>query len=348
LLIEKLVQKPDTVTYEELVYLLEKDDYTEKLFEAADEVRKRYVGDEVHLRGIIEFSNYCRRHCLYCGIRSENKNIDRYRMTKEEIIERAKRITERGIKTIVLQSGEDPYYTAEMIADIVKSIKKMNVAVTLSLGEREEKDYELWKESGADRYLMRHETASEKLYNFLHPDSSFEMRVKHLKTLKKLGYETGAGCMVGLPGQGPKELALDLIFLRELDADMVGIGPFIPHQDTPLGKEKAGDLKMCLKMIALTRLLIPDSNIPATTAMGSIHPNGRELALKVGANVIMPNLTPAKYKPLYQLYPNKICVFESDMRCIPCMKKMITNLNRKVGTGFGSRKRTDVIHFEKV
>jgi len=207
---------------------------------------------------------------------------------------------------------------------------------------------ELWKESGADRYLMRHETASEKLYNFLHPDSSFEMRVKHLKTLKKLGYETGAGCMVGLPGQGPKELALDLIFLRELDADMVGIGPFIPHQDTPLGKEKAGDLKMCLKMIALTRLLIPDSNIPATTAMGSIHPNGRELALKVGANVIMPNLTPAKYKPLYQLYPNKICVFESDMRCIPCMKKMITNLNRKVGTGFGSRKRTDVIHFEKV
>jgi len=339
LLIKKLIQKPDSVTFEELVHILSESKYDEELFKTADEVRKKYVGDEVHLRGIIEFSNYCKRHCLYCGIRSENSKLKRYRMSKEEIIKRAKIIAEQGVKTIVLQSGEDPYYTTEIIAEIISEIKKFNVAVTLSLGERNEKEYILWKESGADRYLMRHETASEKLYNWLHPDSSFKERAKHLKILKKIGYETGAGCMVGLPGQGPEELALDLIFMRELDADMVGIGPFIPHPSTPLANEKGGDLKACLKMIALTRLLIPDCNIPATTAMGSIHPNGREFALKCGANVIMPNLTPPKYRPLYQLYPNKICIFESDMRCIPCVKKMIAKLNRSIGKDFGNRNK---------
>jgi len=343
LLIKKLIQRPDSVTYDELVYLLKKDEYTEKLFETANEIRRKYVGDEIHLRGIIEFSNYCKRHCLYCGIRSENKDLKRYRMTKEEIINRAKAIAKQGIKTIVLQSGEDPYYTAETIAEIISEIKKFNVAVTLSIGERDEEEYKLWKNHGADRYLMRHETASEKLYSWMHPDSSFEERSNHLKILKRLGYETGAGCMVGLPNQGPEELALDLVFMRELDADMVGIGPFIPHQNTPLGNEKGGDLKTCLKMIALTRLLIPDCNIPATTAMGSIHPRGRELALKVGANVIMPNLTPLKYKPLYQLYPNKICIFESDMKCIPCVKNMISRLGRTVGKDFGSRKKIEYL-----
>ncbi|SHH22403.1 [FeFe] hydrogenase H-cluster radical SAM maturase HydE [Thermosipho atlanticus] len=336
-IINKLKTKKDSITYEELVYLLSTDKYDQQIFELADQIRKKYVGNEVHIRAIIEFSNICKMDCLYCGLRKQNKNLKRYRMKPEEILERAKLIAERNIKTIVLQSGEDPFYTTEIIKDLIIEIKKLGVAVTLSIGEREFEEYKIWKEAGADRYLMRHETADSKLYKKLHPSDTFENRKKHLFKLKELGYEVGAGCMVGLPGQGPKELAKDLIFLRELDSDMIGIGPFIPNPDTPLKSEKGGDLNTTLKVIALARILIPTANIPATTAMGSIHPFGRQLALKCGANVIMPNLTPNPYRPNYTLYPNKICLFEADTACIDCVRAMIKGLNRKVGETHGFR-----------
>ncbi len=337
-ILEDLVHHPDRVSYEDLVDILEDDSVNERLFGLADEVRRKYLGDEVFLRGIIEFSNYCRRSCLYCGIRAPNRRLSRYRMSPDEIVERAHLIASKGIKTVVLQSGEDPWYSPETISEIIRKIKeKADVAVTLSLGEWPESHYRLWKDSGADRYLMRHETASPELYRRLHPDGDLETRREKLLTLKRLGYEVGAGCMVGLPGQGPRELAMDLIFTRELDADMVGIGPFIPHPDTPLGNEKRGDLTTCLKMIALTRLLIPDSNIPATTAMGTIHPRGRELALKCGANVIMPNMTPSPYRARYQLYPGKICVFERDTICADCVVNLVKRSYYRVSEDKGFR-----------
>ncbi len=343
-IVKKLLYKRDSVTYEDLVDILKDDKVNEKLFEAADEVRRKYLGDEVFVRGIIEFSNYCRRKCLYCGIRSPNTSLSRYRMSPDEIIKRAKIVADLGIKTVVLQSGEDPFYMPDIIADIIRKIKSSrDVAITLSLGEWPESYYEIWKDAGADRYLMRHETADESLYKKLHPDSSFKERAFHLYTLKRLGYEVGAGCMVGLPGQGPEELAKDLIFMRDLDADMAGIGPFIPHPETPLANESKGSLEMCLKMIALTRLLIPTCNIPATTAMGTIHPQGRELALKVGANVIMPNMTPAPYRAKYQLYPGKICVFESDDTiCASCVLNLIRRAGYVPSKSKGFRVRRDM------
>jgi len=339
-ILNKLRYRRDSITIEDLVFLLSTNKFDEKLFEIADEIREKYVGNEVHIRAIIEFSNICRMDCLYCGLRNENKNLKRYRMTPQEILERAKLIAEKGIKTVVLQSGEDPYYNTEIIKNLIIEIKKLNLAVTLSIGERDFEEYKIWKEAGADRYLMRHETADPILYKNLHPSDTFENRKNHLIKLKELGYEIGAGCMVGLPGQGPLELAKDLIFLREIDSDMIGIGPFIPNPDTPLNREKGGDLTTTLKMIALSRILIPTANIPATTAMGSIHPFGRQMALKCGANVIMPNLTPNPYRPNYTLYPNKICLFEADTACIDCVRGMIKSLNREVGKTHGFRIKT--------
>jgi len=336
-LLNKLKYKRDSVTLEELIFLLSTNKFDKKIFEIADEVREKYVGNEVHIRAIIEFSNFCKMDCLYCGLRRQNKNIKRYRMSPEEILKRVRLIAEKNIKTVVLQSGEDPYYNTEIIENLIIEIKKMNLAVTLSIGERNFEEYKIWKNAGADRYLMRHETADPNLYKKLHPSDTFENRKSHLLKLKELGYEIGGGCMVGLPGQGPYELAKDLIFLREIDSDMIGIGPFIPNPETPLRKEKGGNLNTTLKMIALSRILIPTANIPATTAMGSIHPFGRQIALKCGANVIMPNLTPNPYRPNYTLYPNKICLFERDTACINCVKGMITNLGREIGKSFGFR-----------
>ena len=328
-IIEKLLRNPDSVDYEELVWILKKDTINEKLFDAADRVRKKYLGNEIFLRGIIEFSNYCRRKCLYCGIRAPNPSISRYRMEPDEIIDRAGLIAEKGIKTVVLQSGEDPHYMPDIMTYMIRKIKRFDVAVTLSLGEWPEEYYRIWKDAGADRYLMRHETACEELYERLHPDDTFRNRRRHLYILKRLGYEVGAGCMVGLPNQKVEDLAKDLIFMRELDADMVGIGPFISHPGTPLRNERSGDLITCLKMIALTRLFIPTTNIPATTAMDAIHPRGRELALKCGANVIMPNMTPKPYRTKYDLYPGKVSNFNSDDTiCLDHVMKLIESVGR--------------------
>lgn len=340
-ILQKIINHPQKVQIDEIALILSKEEINEKLFALADEVRQKYLGKAVYIRGIIEFSNYCKNNCLYCGIRAQNKDIARYRMSIEQIIERAQLISQMGVKTIVLQSGEDSCYDSEMITQIVQRIKRFNVAITLSIGERDFNEYKVWKDAGADRYLMRHETADEKLYEKLHPNDSFKTRVEHLEKLKEFGYEVGAGSMVGLPEQDDFSLAKDILFVRDLDVDMVGIGPFIPHPSTPLKNAKPGTLTKTLKMIALTRLFLPDTNIPATTALGTIHPLGRQLALKCGANVIMPNFTPSPYRSLYTLYPNKICIFENDVTCGECTKELIKSAGYIVSDDFGYRRKSN-------
>ena len=324
---------------EEIKFLLDLDDpeSIRYLFSKSEEVCERVYGKKIYVRGIIEFSNYCRRNCLYCGIRRDNKELKRYRMSIDEIIETAIYGYELGYKTIVLQSGEDLYYD-KYIPEIIKRIKeKVDVAITLSLGERYENTYKLWKEAGADRYLMRIETTDPELFRKMHPDDNLEERKKALFTLKKLGYETGTGIIVGLPGQTTLSIAKDIIFFKKLDADMLGIGPFIPHHQTPLKNEKTGDFNLVLKTIAVSRLVLPTTNIPATTAMGTVRPNGREIAMNIGANVIMPNITPQKYRPYYKLYDNKICIFETTGQCRNCIATRVKSIGKVVVIDKGSR-----------
>lgn len=301
-----------------------------QVVEAADGLRSETVGDSIHLRGLIEFSNYCRNNCLYCGLRRENGKVSRYRMTPAEIIAAAENGAELGYKTVVLQSGEDPAYSGDTIAEIVREIKKLGLVVTLSVGQRIPQDYELWRSAGAERYLMRHETADPLLYERLHPGQSLVKRVALLRILKELDYQVGTGFMVGLPGQTAETLWYDLKLAGELQAEMVGIGPFIPHPETPLGQEPGGTLEQACLMVALTRLILPQALIPATTALGSINPLGREAALRAGANVVMPNLTPKKYRPEYEIYPNKICLGEEAAECRGCITRRIEFLGRTV------------------
>lgn len=324
-------------TKEELVELLKSDG--KDLFATADKVREYYVGNDVHLRGLIEFSNICKCSCAYCGLQSTNKNVDRYRLSEEEIIAFANHGVELGYKTVVLQSGEDEYFTKDRVCKIVEEIKKSDVAVTLSIGERTYDEYKAFKESGADRYLLRIETTDEDLYKKLHPHMSFENRVECLYNLRELGYEVGTGCLVGLPEQTVESLADDILFFKELNADMVGIGPFIPHQDTPLrGELKPHNFDMALKVMALTRLMLKDINIPATTAMETINPNGRIIALSSGANVVMPNITQGKYRAKYEIYPNKICINDEPSKCRGCISGKIASIGRTIATDKGFRK----------
>ncbi len=309
---------------------------TSELIRQADSVRQRYCGDEVHLRGVIEFSNWCCRDCLYCGLRRSNTKLARYRMTKEEIVECALTGFRAGIKTIVLQSGDDLEYQADDISEIIQRIKeKADVAITLCVGERDYRDYKAWKKAGADRYLLRHETANPVLYSKLHPGQNLKKRLEILGWLRELGYQVGAGNIVGLPGQTLRDLADDILLMKELGVEMVGIGPFIPHPDTPFGGEKQGTLDMTLKVLAVARIILGDVHLPATTAVGSIHPEGREMALRAGANVVMPNITPTKYRRLYQLYPGKICVDESMENCLVCLTKRIESCGRKIAQDKG-------------
>lgn len=296
------------------------NDKQETLFVLADNIRQKYCGEGVYIRGVIEFSNYCCRNCLYCGLRAGNKKIARYRMSVDEIVETAFKAVEKGIRTIILQSGDDFWYTGEMIADIINRIKKSgDVAVTLSVGERPLDDYKAWREAGADRYLLKHETANPGLYKKFHPGQTLDRRVTILQWLKDLGCQIGAGNIVGLPGQTKEDLVEDILLMKRLDVDMAGIGPFIPHPDTPLGDCQPGSLEDTLRVIATLRIALNDSLLPATTAVGTIHPYGREKALKAGANVVMVNLTSAKYKQLYQIYPDKICITEEMADCLPCI-----------------------------
>jgi len=305
------------------------------LLQKADQKREEVCGDEVHLRAIIEFSSYCRQNCHYCGLRKDNEKLRRYQLKKEEIIKTAQMAAELGYQTVVLQSGEDQYPAAE-IAEIIKGIKKTTgMAVTLSLGERDFAAYKLWREAGADRYLLKHETADQKLYEKYHPGMSFANRIESLKYLKTIGYQIGSGVIIGLPGQNVETLAEDLLLSQDLELDMIGSGPFIPHQETPLKESQRGTVEMTLKFTALSRLLLPLAHIPATTALGTIDAQGRQKALKAGANVVMPNVTDSSYREKYQIYPEKICVNEEAGDCRQCIGSIISSLGRYVSQNKG-------------
>ena len=324
----------------EIIELLNDPSKNEWLFETADKIRKENVGDEVHLRGLIEFSNICKCSCKYCGLRSQNKNLERYRILKDEIISSVENAVSLGYKTIVLQSGEDNFYSTDKLCEIIKEIKKFDVALTLSIGEKTFEEYKAYKQAGADRYLLRIETTDKNLYKKMHPNMNFENRVACLYNLKTLGYEVGTGCLVGLPGQTTESLAGDILFFKDIDADMIGIGPFIPNQNTPLADEKGGDFWLALKVMAITRIMFPDINIPATTAMETLNPNGRIIALQSGANVVMPNVTPSKYRAKYEIYPNKICLNDSPDKCRGCIEGKINSIGRTVSKDYGFHKKT--------
>ncbi len=307
----------------------------EALFQAADRVRRRFVGEEIHLRGIVEFSNICLQNCLYCGLRKDNQNLRRYRMTPGEVEESAKAIQAMGIKTLVLQSGEDPWYTRDRLSDLIRKIKEeTGLTLTLSVGERPREDYQAWKNVGANRYLLKQETSAEQLFAHLRPGRTLTERLESLRFLRELGYEVGSGNMVGLPGQSDHDLARDIQLFREFDLDMIGIGPFIPHPQTPLGKSPTPDLNLTLKVLALTRIVTRDPHLPATTASAVLEPEGRKRALMAGANVIMPNLTPWKYRGFYQVYPGK----EKPDEGLDSTLRTISSLGRTISQGPGYRR----------
>ncbi len=334
---EKIIEKAKTthnLTKEEIIKLLEGS--PDELFKAANEVRKKYVGDEVHLRGLIEFSNICKQNCLYCGIRKDNQTLKRYRLTKNEVLDFAKKAVDYGFRTIVLQSGEDNLSTEEM-SDIIYKIKALDVAITLSLGEKTFEEYKAFKDAGASRYLLRIETTDKNLYTQMHPNMDLDNRIRCLKNLKELGYETGTGCLIGLPNQVISSLADDILFFKELDADMIGVGPFIPNNNTPLNNESGGTLELALKVMAITRLILPDINIPATTAMETLNPEGRILALQCGANVIMPNMTEGDYRKFYEIYPGKVAVNDTPYECREGIRQKIESIGRTISTDYGYR-----------
>ena len=324
---------------EELIYLLQKinDDNKKILIEAANKIRKERYGNKVYMRGLIEFTNYCKRNCKYCGIRADNRKLERYRLTNEEIIQCVKNGKEIGYSTYVLQGGEDSYFDDEKVVEIVKAIKSIYPydAVTLSIGERSYESYKKMYDAGADRYLLRHETASKKLYESLHPDGDYDNRIKCLWNLKEIGYQVGAGFMVGLPGQTTEDLVEDLLFIKKLEPHMCGIGPFIPHKDTPYRSEERGRLDDVITMLAITRLLLPNVLLPATTALGSISDKGREMGIKAGANVVMPNLSPVNVRDKYSLYNNKICTGDEAAECRICIENRINNIGFEIDLGRG-------------
>ena len=326
-------------TKNEIMDILKDDGQNDWLFSLADETRKKYVGDEVHLRGLIEFSNICRCQCKYCGLQSPNKTLERYRISPDDIVLYAQKAVEMGYRTIVLQSGEDEFYSKEVMCDIIQNIKKLDVALTLSVGERSFDDFKAFKDAGADRYLIRIETTDKNLYKQMHPNMDFENRIRCLKDLKKLGYEVGTGCLVGLPNQTIESLADDILFFKEIDADMVGIGPFIAHPQTPLKDTPNGSFTLALKVMALTRILLKNINIPATTAMETLNPNGRIIALQSGANVVMPNVTTTEYRAKYEIYPNKICINENPSQCRGCIEGKIKSIGRTISADCGFRKK---------
>lgn len=301
-----------SLSFEELLYLVQLDEKQAPIvFAAADRVRKRMVGDAVHLRGLIEFSNICIRQCQYCGLHCRNNQVKRYRMKEDEIFATAELAKQMGYPSLVLQSGEDPFYNnhVERLANVIYRIKnELGVAITLSAGEFSKENYQRLKDAGVDRYLLRFETSDATLYRKLHPDSELEERLQCLQYLAETGYQVGTGFMVGLPDETPSIFANNLLLLKKLNVGMVGIGPFLPSQDTPLKDARSGTSLGTLIAVALTRLLLPDTNIPATTALGTLDKDGRIKALQAGANVMMPNVSPMEFRELYKLYPNKLCV----------------------------------------
>ncbi len=335
----KKAEKTHSLDKNEMISILNDDSMNAELFAAADRVRKEFVGDLVHLRGLIEFSNICAQNCFYCGLRRDNKKVDRYRLDAETIIKLAAAAAEMGYKTLVLQSGEDPSYTVDKMVEIITAIKKLGVTITLSIGEKSREHYAAYRAAGADRYLLRIETTNRELYEKLDPGMSFDNRLRCLRDLKSLGYELGTGSLIGLPGQSIDDIASDILFFKEIEADMIGCGPFIPNPDTPLSSERGGTFELAMKVIALVRLLLPDINIPATTAMETLNPEGRLIALRSGANVVMPNVTDGEYKKKYILYPGKICLNESPGQCIGCITGKIQSIGRDISKDHGYRKK---------
>lgn len=341
--IVKKAEETHHLTKEEIISLLETTEFDQEIFDAADRVRHEYVGDDVHLRGLIEFSNICKQNCKYCGLRRENSNVDRYKIDKEQVVLLAEAARDFGYKTVVLQSGESNLYSLEDMIYIIKEIKKLGLALTLSIGEKTTEEYRAYREAGADRYLLRIETTDKDLYAQLDPGMSFENRVRCLRDLKELDYEVGTGSMVGLPGQTVESIADDILFFQDIDADMIGIGPFIPNPDTPLKEAAGGTFNFTRKVVAIVRLLLPYINIPATTAMEAIDPNGRILTLKSGANVVMPNVTDNIHKKEYLLYPGKICLNDEPSKCIGCISGKIKSIGRTVSSHAGMSKNKSKI-----
>ena len=325
------IEQEQMISREELEELLTTTDQEliEELCRRARATAGKYYGKEIYLRGLIEFTNYCKNNCYYCGIRCGNEKAQRYRLTMDQILSCCESGWELGFRTFVLQGGEDPYFTDEKIVEIVKKIRAEypDCAITLSIGEKTKESYARFKEAGADRYLLRHETANEDHYCYLHPEQmSLANRKQCLQDLKDLGYQTGAGFMVGAPGQTLECLAEDLVFLKELNPEMVGIGPFIPHHDTKFADEPAGSVELTLFLLSVLRIILPKCLLPATTALGTADPRGREKGLLAGANVVMPNLSPVKDRKKYELYDNKICTGDEAAECRVCLKNRVKSV----------------------
>lgn len=337
---------------QQIIDLLKTDDETEleKLWRTADQVRQENVGDEVHLRGLLEISNICIRNCGYCGLRAGNTGLERYRMPENEIMECVHEAVAYNYGTVVMQAGEDLGIRKEWVTSLIRRIKsETELAVTLSLGERTTEEYLEWKEAGADRYLLRFETSNRELYDRIHPPVSGRRsdRPEILRYLKSIGFEAGSGVMIGIPGQTYDDLANDILLFSELDLDMIGVGPYIPHHETPLGldAEKLNAPKgqqvpntelMTYKVIALARIVCPSANIPSTTALATLNTqSGRELGLSRGANIVMPNMTPRKYRSMYEIYPAKACIDETAADCRACMHRRILSIGRTPGKGRG-------------
>ena len=330
-------EQTHNLSKKELILLLENDDCSEDLFAAADRVRHQFVGNQIHLRGLIEFSNICKNNCCYCGLRKDNHNLKRYRLSKKDILEAAQWGKKIGLKTIVLQSGEDLFFSPEVMSDIIHDIKALGLALTLSIGEKSKEEYLAYRRAGADRYLIRIETTDKDLYQKLDPDMSWEERKKCLENIRTVGMEVGSGCLVGLPEQSISSLADDILFFKNIDADMVGLGPFIPCPQTPLQDSKMGNFYLALKVMAITRILLPDINIPATTAMETIQSNGRVLALQSGANVVMPNVTSDECKQKYSIYPGKSGEHASVEDYKKFLFEKFSSIGRTVSGDFGFR-----------
>lgn len=331
--------KGNDLSQKEIYYLLSltQRNQLKRLFKTADRIRKKFVGEEVHLRGIVEFSNYCRNNCLYCGIRRGNRKARRYRMPPEKIVKWVAFISNKlKYRTVVLQSGEDLWYTKEKLVRIIKEIKKRcKTVVAVSIGERDYETYKAMRKAGAERSLFRFETTNPVLYKKM-TGRSFVQRIQHIKWMKELGYQVGTGPLIGLPEATIKDYVNDILFLKKYNIDMAAMGPYICHSDTPLAGRPNGSVEFSLKMLAIARIVCKNIHIPATTALQTLAPlNGRQRALNCGANILMPNTTPAKYRKHYLLYPNKVCIFEDPVACRQCVTQLIYSLGRKIGEGYG-------------
>lgn len=337
-LLEKL-EKERMLTKDQWIQLIgSREVYESQAAALAKKIREEHFGNQIYVRGLIEFTNYCKNDCYYCGIRRSNRNAERYRLTMEQILECTDTGYELGFRTFVLQGGEDGYYTDERLEEIIKAIKEKHpdCALTLSLGERSRKSYELFYQAGADRYLLRHETADAGHYQRLHPEEmSYERRMNCLKELKAIGYQVGCGFMVGSPGQTEETLAEDMLFIQEFQPHMVGIGPFVPHHETPFGREPGGTVEDTLYLLSLIRILKPTVLLPATTALGTIDPRGREKGILAGANVVMPNLSPTNVRKKYELYDNKICTGDEAAECRSCLSNRMKTIGCELVTHRG-------------